>query len=163
MKKIKADIELVEVDANDLIPYENNPRQNEHAVEAVAESIKQCGYIAPIVVDENMVVLAGHTRLKAIKMLGKEKVQVEIVKGLNEAQKRKYRLLDNKTGEFAQWDFKKLKEEVKDLDFGFDFGIDGLLQRGDNLQELKEKNSKPKNDTLTKVCTCPRCGNQWEE
>ena len=117
MEKRQEELALV-----DLIPYENNPRFNEAAVEAVAESIAQCGYISPIVVDEDLVILAGHTRHKALKKLGYEKAPVLICEGLTEEQKRKFRILDNKTGEFAEWDFNKLALEIEGLDFeGFDF------------------------------------------
>lgn len=109
----------------DIVPYENNPRQNDGAVEAVAESIKQCGYISPIVVDEDNVILCGHTRLKALKQLGKTEAEIMKVEGLTEEQKKKYRLLDNKTNEFADWDFDLLAGELEDIDFdGFDFGFD---------------------------------------
>lgn len=73
-------MELTTMKLSDLIPYENNPRDNDKAVEAVAESIRQCGYVAPIVVDENNVILAGHTRLKALLSLGREQTEV-IVRG----------------------------------------------------------------------------------
>ena len=99
-------------------PYERNPRKNDHAVDAVAESIRQCDYMQPIVVDENHVVLAGHTRLKALKALGVEECDCIVVSGLTEEQKKKYRFLDNKTGEAAFWDIEKLSEEIEGLDFG---------------------------------------------
>ena len=102
----------------EVIPYENNPRNNDMAVDAVAESIRQCGYIAPVIVDENNVVLAGHTRLKALQKLGYAKISVIQAKGLTDEQKRKYRLLDNKTAELAEWDFALLEEELEGLDFG---------------------------------------------
>ena len=111
-----------------ITPYPNNPRKNAGAVDAVAESIRQCGYCAPIVVDENMVILAGHTRLMAVKKLGWDSVEVCIKEGMTDIQKRMYRLLDNKTSEIAGWDFDMLTEELDGLDFdGFDFGfgIDG--------------------------------------
>lgn len=109
----------------DIKPYKNNPRHNDNAVEAVAESIKQCEYIAPIIVDENNVILAGHTRLKALQKLGKTEAEVMQVTGLTEAQKKKYRLLDNKTNELAEWDIDLLEVELADIDFdGFDFGFD---------------------------------------
>ena len=109
----------------DIKPYKNNPRHNDNAVEAVAESIKQCEYIAPIIVDENNVILAGHTRLKAMQKLGKTEAEVMQVTGLTEAQKKKYRLLDNKTNELAIWDIDLLEVELEDIDFeGFDFGFD---------------------------------------
>lgn len=109
----------------DIKPYKNNPRHNDNAVEAVAESIKQCEYIAPIIVDENNTILAGHTRLKALQKLGKTEAEVMQVTGLTEAQKKKYRLLDNKTNELAEWDIDLLEVELEDLDFeGYDFGFD---------------------------------------
>lgn len=64
-------MKIIEKSLGEIRPYKNNPRNNENAVEAVAESIKQCGYIAPIIVDENFIILAGHTRYKALKQLGK--------------------------------------------------------------------------------------------
>lgn len=111
----------------DIRPYPNNPRKNDGAVDAVAESIRQCGYVAPIIVDENGVILAGHTRYKALKKLGYETADVLIKSGMTEEQKKKYRLLDNKTGELADWDYDLLEMELDGLDFGsldFDWGID---------------------------------------
>lgn len=111
----------------DIHPYENNPRKNDQAVAAVAESIRQCGYVAPIVVDEAGVILAGHTRYKALLSLGCESAQVIVKSGLTEEQKKKYRLLDNKTGELADWDYDLLAEELDGLDFDdleLDWGID---------------------------------------
>jgi DNA modification methylase len=106
-------------------PYKNNPRKNDGAVPAVAESIKQCGYCAPIIVDEDGVILAGHTRLKALKKLGWKEAEVVVRDGLTEEQKKKYRLLDNKTGEAAEWDFDILNTELEGMDFeGFDFGFE---------------------------------------
>ena len=117
-------MELKKVKIADIIPYKNNPRKNDDAVDAVAESIRQCGYCSPIVVDENMVVLAGHTRLKALKKLGRTEAEVVIRDGLTDEQKKKYRLLDNKTNEFAEWDFGRLNIELMGVDFdGYDFGF----------------------------------------
>lgn len=118
-------MELTKMKIGDLIPYENNPRDNDGAVDAVKESIKQCGYITPIIVDENNVILAGHTRLKAVKQLGWNEVDVlKIYGGITEEQKKKFRILDNKTNEFADWDTEKLLAELEGLDFeGFDFGL----------------------------------------
>ena len=109
----------------DIHPYPNNPRRNDGAVDTVAESIRQCGYVAPIIVDEDGVILAGHTRYKALQKLGYKTADVLVKSGMTEGQKKKYRLLDNKTGELAQWDFELLADELADLDFeGFDFGLD---------------------------------------
>lgn len=119
-------MELKKVKISDIKPYAGNPRKNKAAVDAVAESIKQCDYIAPIIVDENMEVLAGHTRLKALKKLGRKNVEIVVKAGLTEEQKRKYRLLDNKTNELAEWDIPQLAIELEGLDFeglDIDWGI----------------------------------------
>ena len=147
--------ELITVNVADIVPYDNNPRRNDQAVEAVKESIKQCEYVAPIIVDEDLVVLAGHTRLKALKELGRQIADVMQVSGLTEEQKKKYRLLDNKTNELASWDWDKLELELDGLDFGgFDFGfatandidIDSLFE------EYEPEEKEPK------TIVCPHCG-----
>ena len=122
-------MEIKVMKLTDVVPYENNPRKNDQAVDAVMESIKQCGYVAPIIVDENHIILAGHTRYKALKKLGKKEAEVIIRSGLSDEQKRKYRILDNKTSEFAEWDFEKLESEIADLDFS-DFSFD-LIDNSD--------------------------------
>ena len=115
-------MKLENLKLSEIIPYENNPRKNDDAVNAVAESIKQCTYITPIVVDEEKVILAGHTRYKALKALGYEEVPCLICESLTEEQKKKYRYLDNKTGEKATWDLMKLEVELEGMDLeGFDF------------------------------------------
>lgn len=118
-------MQIVTLPMSEIKPYKNNPRNNLPAVDAVAESIKQNGYRARIIVDENHVIIAGHTRYLALKKLGYTDVEVQMETDMSEEQKKKYRLLDNKTNEYAEWDFEKLKKEVENLDFGgFDFGFD---------------------------------------
>ena len=115
-------MKLQKLKLDDIKPYENNPRKNDDAVNAVAESIRQCSYITPIIVDEDHVIIAGHTRYKALKALGEESAECLICDGLSEEQKKKYRFLDNKTGEKATWDLMKLEVELEGLDLeGFDF------------------------------------------
>lgn len=149
-------MELKKVKISEIKPYAGNPRKNKAAVDAVAESIKQCDYIAPIIVDENMEVLAGHTRLKALKKLGRKNVEIVVKAGLTEEQKRKYRLLDNKTNELAEWDIPQLAIELEGLDFeglDIDWGIpdisaeldteepedyaEATLRRADNILNLE--------------------------
>lgn len=118
---------LKEVEIGQIRPYRNNPRDNERAVKDLCESIKQCGYIAPIIVDEDGVILAGHTRYKALKRLGYETCRVLVAEGMDDTQKKKYRLLDNKVGELADWDIDKLQAELQGLNFsgfGFDWGAE---------------------------------------
>lgn len=108
--------QIREVPIGDIKPYANNPRDNDRAVDALAKSIKSFGWQQPIVVDKNMVVIVGHTRLKAAKKLGAEKVPVVIAENLTDEQAKAYRLADNKTGENAVWDNKKLLEELSSFD-----------------------------------------------
>lgn len=126
-------MEIIKLKITEIKPYDKNPRKNDGAVDAVAESIKQCGYCAPIVIDEDNVILAGHTRLKALKKLKYKECECVRKVGMTEEQKRKYRLLDNKTNELADWDIDLLKGELDgldflDFDFGFDIGIESEPQ-----------------------------------
>ena len=130
-------MEIIRLPLTDIIPYKKNPRKNDEAVSAVAESIKQCGYCSPIIIDENNVILCGHTRLKALKSLGYKEAECVRKEGMTEEQKQKYRILDNKTAETAEWDFDLLEQELKDLDFGdFDFGFD--MSAFEEPQEITE-------------------------
>lgn len=125
--------EQITLKVNEIKPYEKNARKNDEAVPVVMESIKQCEYIAPIIIDEHNIILAGHTRFKALKRLKYKEIEVLRVYGLTEEQKRKYRLLDNKTSEIAQWDFDLLPDELDGLDFG-----DLELDWGINLESEEE-------------------------
>ena len=132
-------------------PYENNPRNNDEAVEATANSIEEFGWQQPIVVDKDGVIIAGHTRLKAAKKLKLKQVPVTVAENLTDEQVKAYRLADNKTGELAGWDFDLLNSELEDLtsidmsDFGFDTDDIDI----DNLFEDSENEEKPKADTLS--------------
>lgn len=133
-------IEVKSVKVKDLTPYEKNPRKNDDAVEAVAESIKLYGFKVPIVADSAGVIITGHTRLKAAKLLGMKEVPVIYADDLTEEQARAFRLVDNKTGELAGWDYPLLMEELDGLDFGgFDFGFEGLHFWGEDNQEGSEE------------------------
>ena len=119
----------------DVKPYEQNPRLNDGAVEAVVQSIQEFGFRQPIVVDEDGVIIVGHTRFKAAQKLGLEKVPVHVAKGLTPAQVKAYRLADNRTGEIAEWDYDLLPIELSQLgEMDFDLGMLGFTQ--DDLAKL---------------------------
>lgn len=120
---------LTNVPLDDLKPYENNPRKNDMAVAKVAASLKEFTYAkVSVLVDENMTLLAGHTTLKAMRSLGwKTCPEVKQVFGWSEAEKRAYRIADNKLGELAEWDLELLAGELASLDeVGFDAGLTGF-------------------------------------
>lgn len=103
------------MDINALKPYPSNPRKNEHAIEPVANSIREFGFKQPIVIDKNNTIIAGHTRLLAAKELGLTEVPVIVADDLTPEQVKAYRLADNKTGELAGWDFEQLDIELDDI------------------------------------------------
>ena len=142
----------------DVIPYENNPRVNDKAVEAVAASLKEFGFKQPIVVDSSGVIVVGHTRLKAAKLLGMDKVPVVVADDLTDEQIREYRLADNKTAELSEWDFGKLQEEMdalKDVDMSV-FGFDVADAAFDDL--VADKSESEYDDSEDETVTCPNCG-----
>lgn len=118
--------EIIQKDVADIIPYDNNPRKNDKAVETLANSIREFGFRQPIIVDEHNVIICGHTRLKAAKKLGLKKVPCVVATGLTPKQVKAYRLADNKTAEKAEWDMDLLDKELAGLDdinmsdFGFE-------------------------------------------
>ena len=132
-----------------LIPYENNPRNNDKAVEAVAKSIKEFGFKVPIIIDKNNVIVAGHTRLKAAKKLGLKDVPVIVADDLTDDQIKAFRLADNKVGEIATWNDELLLEELKQIDFdmtmfNFEEPLEATLNEDDfDIDEAIESISVP--------------------
>lgn len=121
-------MEVKEIAIEEIKAYGNNPRKNDQAVDAVANSIKEFGWKQPLVIDpKTMEIVVGHTRWKAAKKLGMKTVPCIMADDLTEEQIKAYRLADNKTNELAEWDFDLLGEELDGIldldmtDFGFDF------------------------------------------
>lgn len=136
------------VSIDSIKPYENNPRDNDGGVDAVANSIKEFGWQQPIVVDNDNVIIVGHTRYKAAKKLGMDKVPVVVANNLSPEQVKAYRLADNKTGELTNWDMGLLDDELADIadidmsDFGFNLDIsddDEEVQEDDFDEEVPEE------------------------
>lgn len=116
---------LIIKNIDDLIPYDNNPRNNEKAVQPVANSIKEFGFKVPIVIDTDNVIVAGHTRFLAAHRLNIKEVPCIVADDLTDEQIKAFRLADNKVGEVSTWDEELLADELDgifDIDmseFGF--------------------------------------------
>ncbi|HTU18560.1 MAG TPA: DNA modification methylase [Gemmataceae bacterium] len=119
----------------DIKLYPHNPRHNDHAVEAVAASIREFGFRQPLVLDEDSVIVVGSTRYKAALKLGLDEVPVHIASGLTPAQLRAYRIADNKTAEIADWDYDLLVQEIAQLQAA-DFDLDLVGFSPQELQAL---------------------------
>ena len=142
-------MQICNMKITDIIPYDKNPRLNDGAVEAVANSIKEFGWRAPIVVDKDMVIICGHTRLKAAIQLGLEEVPVHIADNLTPEQVQAYRIADNRTGEIAEWDYSLLPVELKELqDSDFDLSLLGFdADELDKLLNGEEENVVAEGET----------------
>lgn len=153
---------IINVSIDKIKPYENNPRNNDDAVDAVANSIKEFGWQQPIVVDNGGVIIAGHTRYKAAKKLGYKEVPIVVADKLTEEQVNAYRLADNKVGELAEWDDAELSEELNKIldinmaDFGFkDEPISNMLDKQEDkytqktdIPQYEVTGEKPKESEL---------------
>ncbi len=121
-------MEIKELSISELVPYENNPRKNDDAVECVANSIREFGFKVPIVIDKGNVIVCGHTWYKAAKKLHMKTVPCIVADDLTDEQIKAFRLADNKVSEKAEWDFDLLGLEldgIYDIDMGdFDFELD---------------------------------------
>ena len=151
---------IIKMKVEELIPYINNPRNNENAVDKVASSITEFGFKNPIVIDKNNIVINGHTRLLASKKLGLKEVPCIVADDLTEEQIKAFRLADNKVSEYAEWNFELLSEEMSDIDVDMsNFGFESL---DDISDEDFIKDTEITKDKEKKFITCPNCGMEFE-
>lgn len=150
-------MEVKELALEDILEYENNPRKNENAVDAVAESIKEFGFKNPIIIDRNNVIISGHTRLKAARKLGLKTAPCVVADDLTEEEAKAFRLADNKVGEFSEWDYTKLQEEHAKL--GMDLERFGFIESEEMDVDQFFQDAEPKEKEREKV-QCPDCG-EW--
>ena len=129
--------EIQYMDPRSLTPYLKNPRKNESAIPMVAKSIRDFGFRSPIIVDENLVVINGHTRLAAALSLNLEEVPVIVARDLSPKQVQAFRLADNKVAEYSEWDEDLLQEELDELQGIFDMSDYGFLDN-EELEDEKE-------------------------
>ena len=136
---------IQEMEITKIIPYINNPRKNLN-IDKVASSIKEFGFQQPIVIDEENIIIVGHTRFEAAKKLGLEKVPVTIAK-LSKNQAKAYRIADNRLNQDASWDTKLLNLEFNDL-IGDNYNLDHLGFTNDELDNLFLKDEKESEEEL---------------
>ena len=130
-------IKIIEKKVADLIPYENNARINDGAVDAVANSIKEFGIKNPIIIDRDNVIVCGHTRIKACEKLGIEKVPCVVADDLTDEQIKAFRIADNSTAQIAEWDLEKLQAELENIDM--DMVQFGLQEQIEEIEKEFEK------------------------
>lgn len=154
-------MEIVNKNIEEIKMYENNPRNNDGAVEYVANSIKEFGFKVPIVLDKNNIIVAGHTRYKAAKLLNITEIPCIIADDLSDEQVKAFRLIDNKAAELASWDIDLLNlelENIKDIDMElFDFQISNIL---DNVVDDEYEVELPE-DPKTKTGNIYKLGNHY--
>jgi len=135
-------MEIIQKSIEELIPYINNPRKNDAAVDKVAGSIKEFGFKVPIVVDKDNVIVAGHTRYKAAQKLNIDYVPCVVADDLTDQQIKAFRIADNKVSEFSEWDEELLQLELEGLDdifTGFDeWELDSMAKIEEQEQEIDQ-------------------------
>lgn len=149
------DLQVKYTDPLDLIPYENNPRINDYAVKKVMESIKEYGFTNPIIVDADMVIIAGHTRREASTLAGLDRVPYIVRDDLTPEQVKAYRIADNKLAELSNWDDELLKKELFELQ-SVDYSLEVMGFTEIDLKEIflekgvpEEKEKAPKEEKTT--------------
>jgi len=146
-------------------PYEKNPRRNDKAVQAVADSIREFGFRQPIVVDGDGIIVVGHTRYKAAVKLGLKTVPVHVAADLTPQQARAYRLADNRTAENAEWDVDLLPIELGELrDEGFDLKLAGFSDKelAEYLREFDTDLEDGDADAdAAETVRGPKCGHEF--
>ena len=135
----------------ELKPYPDNPRRSDKGVAAVQRSIESFGFLNPIIIDQDDVIICGHTRYQAAKNLSLDEVPTIKVRDLTPEQERAFRIVDNKVSESAEWDKEMLREELMVLKDLYDMTEYGFKQ---DDKELAEKIKGTNHE-------CPRCGHQW--
>lgn len=164
-------LNIVEIQTSQIVPYENNPRDNEKAVDYVMESITNFGFRVPIIIDKNNVIVCGHTRYKAALRLNMELIPCIIVTDLTQEQIKAFRIADNKVAEKSKWNELLLKDELQALQtlnfdiasIGFDnWEIEQILEPVtlEGLEELFIDKSTTQQQK--KKITCPFCKGEFE-
>ena len=159
-------MKIVEKLISEIQEYANNPRRNDDAVYFVANSIREFGFRAPIIIDSTNTIIAGHTRLKAAKSLDLKTVPCVVADDLTEEQVRAYRLVDNRVAEMAVWDEPLLSEALDFIGDAFDMIDFGFEEIKDDRNERIETNMEFDEDDFSDEAfeyECPDCGFHFSE
>ena len=169
---------------SEIRPYWRNPRVNDRTVEVVRRSIERYGYISPIIVDKEKVIVAGHARYMALTQIGAKRADV-IIADMHPDLIKQYRIIDNKSSEIARWDMTALAHEMKGLALHeqfskifpnpadmFNASSEGTDDRAATRERLKEDDDKKEQEykrlrdktgrDLGSVIDCPNCGRTIE-
>lgn len=164
---------MKQINVDQLKPYEKNARKNKAAVAIVKQSINKFGFRNPILIDQNNIIIAGHTRLEAAIELGIKKVPVIEINDLTENQIKAFRIMDNKSGEFAQWDKDLLKEEFHALEDTDEFNFTGFSSNeitsiwdAPQPEKISVDGSEEEAEGVEQlgsiVITCPECSHKFK-
>lgn len=172
-------MEIIKLPIKDIQPYWRNPRRiTDDAINKVAESIRRYGFNVPLIIDKNKVIIAGHTRYKALLSLGYSEVDCVMI-DLDERKAREFRLIDNKTHELTDWNSELLVFELRELnvaDLSSFFDVESIVNQSVGIDDIKivddndiskmegnvsgmfaEKSVDVSNDYVKVIC--PNCGN----
>ncbi len=152
--------EYEEIAINELKPYENNARlHSDEQIEMIVNSINEFGFVAPVIIDENNMILVGHGRTEAAKRAGLEKVPFRRVTHLTDEQKRAYILADNKLSDLGDWDFEILTEELQNIQIDMtEFGFADL-----NFEEYEPERTDMSENIKNHFEIVVECNNENEQ
>ena len=163
-------MKIKNIEIEKVIPYENNPRINQDAVNVVKDSLSKFGFKQPIVIDKNNEIIVGHTRYYAARELNIELVPCLIANDLSEAEIKAYRIMDNKSSEYARWNFGLLTQEMQEIEeiSNLDLKYTGFSDReienmiGNIEVNLEDEENVSRMDELNQI-ECPSCGHRFSE
>lgn len=174
-------MKVINLKLSDIKPYWRNPRKNEGAVEAVKKSITDYGFNSPLIIDKEHVIIAGHTRYKALMEMGWKEAPC-VIADISPAKAKEYRIADNKTSELAVWDMDNLIPELREITaleafqpYFPEVNLENLLQTTagsgssnykevteENIAQVKEKLASEFEERGAKTdyieVSCPHCG-----
>ena len=161
---------IIELEIDEIRPYKDNPRVNKDAITVVKNSLSKFGWQQPLVLDKNNEIVVGHTRYYAAIELGMKKIPCLIADDLNDEKIKAYRIMDNKSSEYASWNYGLLTKEMQDIleSGGLDLTFTGFSNNEiDNMiddinVELEDESSVARMDELNLI-TCPDCGHKFSE